>query len=407
MTEQKNPTELLTPYLPRLLVQWLAEDPDSILREIDGSVVFVDISGFTKMSERLARKGKVGAEEVTEVLGSVFAQLLAVAYGNGGGLLKFGGDALLLFFSGEGHPTRAVRSAFGMRRTLRSIGRLETSAGLITLRMSVGVHSGVFQFFLVGDSHRELMITGPAASTMVDMEGTATAGEILLSRALADVMPDSILGAAKGEGVLLRREPPGLATSPAETTIRTEGLDLSRCIPVAIRDHLLSGAVDPEHRQVTVAFIHFDGVDEMVRTRGAQAVAEDLHVLVCSVQAAADRRGGHVPRHRRRPRRRQDHPRRRRAAGARRRRGADAARGARHRGVEPADPRAHRRERGPRLRRRHRPPVPAHVHGHGRRGEPRRARDGEGRAGRGARDGRACSRPRRSRSRPPRSSRSW
>jgi class 3 adenylate cyclase/tetratricopeptide (TPR) repeat protein len=290
VTEQTNPTELLTPYLPRLLVQWLAEDPASILREIDGSVVFVDISGFTKMSERLARKGKVGAEEVTEVLGSVFAQLLAIAYGNGGGLLKFGGDALLLFFSGEGHPTRAVRSAFGMRRTLRSIGRLETSAGLITLRMSVGVHRGVFQFFLVGDSHREFMITGPAASTTVDMEGTASAGEILLSAALASEMPDSILGAAKGEGVLLRRDPAGLASAPAEASIRTAGLDLSRCIPVAIRDHLLSGAVDPEHRQVTVAFIHFDGVDEMVRTRGAQAVAEALHALVCSVQAAADRR---------------------------------------------------------------------------------------------------------------------
>ena len=34
-----------------------------------------------------------------------------MAYANGGGLLKFGGDALLLFFAGEGHAARAGASA--------------------------------------------------------------------------------------------------------------------------------------------------------------------------------------------------------------------------------------------------------------------------------------------------------
>ena len=59
----------LRPYLPRLLISWLNETPGTTVRELEGSVVFVDISGFTKMSERLARHGKVGAEEVTEVMG--------------------------------------------------------------------------------------------------------------------------------------------------------------------------------------------------------------------------------------------------------------------------------------------------------------------------------------------------
>jgi class 3 adenylate cyclase len=87
--------EILRPYAPRLLIRWLAEQPHRSFRTLDGSMVFVDISGFTKMSERLARHGKVGAEEVTEVLGAVFAKLLGVAYGEDGSLLKFGGDALL------------------------------------------------------------------------------------------------------------------------------------------------------------------------------------------------------------------------------------------------------------------------------------------------------------------------
>ncbi|MFL5738163.1 MAG: adenylate/guanylate cyclase domain-containing protein, partial [Actinomycetota bacterium] len=171
-------TTILRPYVPRMLIQWISEEPECTCREIEGSVVFVDISGFTKLSERLSKKGKVGAEELTDVLGACFARLLAIAYGNGGSLLKFGGDALLLLFTGDEHPVKACRAAVGMRRTLREIGRLESLGVKANLRMSVGVHSGTFSFFLVGDSHRELIVTGPAATETVTMEGTAVAGEI-------------------------------------------------------------------------------------------------------------------------------------------------------------------------------------------------------------------------------------
>ena len=147
----------LLPYLPRLLVQWLADEPDTTSRELEGTVVFVDISGFTKLSERLAKSGRMGAEELAEAIGSCFARLLAVAYGNGGGLLKFGGDALLLLFTGTDHALKGARAAVGMRRALREIGKLETSGGRVQLRMSVGLHSGVFHLFLVGGSHREFI----------------------------------------------------------------------------------------------------------------------------------------------------------------------------------------------------------------------------------------------------------
>ncbi len=60
----------LRPYLPRLVTHRPAETPH---QRINGSLTFVDVSGFTKMSERLARKGKVGAEEVADVIGSCFA----------------------------------------------------------------------------------------------------------------------------------------------------------------------------------------------------------------------------------------------------------------------------------------------------------------------------------------------
>ena len=279
----------LRPYVPRLLIQWLSEAPGTTLRALDGTVVFVDISGFTKMSERLARHGKVGAEEVTDVLGAVFTRLLSVAYGNGGGLIKFGGDALLLFFSGEDHQVRGARAAVGMRRMLREVGKIQSSVGLITLRMSVGVHSGTFHFFLVGDSHRELIVTGPAASEIVDMEGTASAGEIVVSRATAAALPANVLGAPKGDGFMLKREPAGLSLEQVDQETPVEGVDLFGCVPVAIREHLLAGVLDAEHRQVTVAFIHYDGIDAMVNEMGAEYVTFGLDQLVTIAQSAADK----------------------------------------------------------------------------------------------------------------------
>jgi class 3 adenylate cyclase/tetratricopeptide (TPR) repeat protein len=284
------PTRLLRPYLPRLLLQWAVESPDSRWREVEGSIVFVDISGFTKMSERLARQGKAGAEEVTDVLGPVFARLLAVAYGNGGGLIKFGGDALLLLFTGPDHAGQAARSAFGMRRELREIGPIPTSAGAITLRMSVGVNSGTFHMFLVGESHRELVLTGPAATETVTMESTATAGEILISPSTAAAIPADAVGRAKGPGFLLRRSP-GIGVQAPTLDDGLVDDDLIGYLPTAIRNHVMAGGDDPVHRPVTVAFVHFDEIDSMIREEGPGVVAERLEHLVAAAQLAADEHG--------------------------------------------------------------------------------------------------------------------
>ncbi len=280
----------LVPYLPRLAIQWAAEDPDARVREEDGSLVFVDISGFTKMSERLARHGRVGAEEVTDVLGAVFTRLLAVAYAEGAGLLKFGGDALLLWFAGDDHPARAVRAAHGMRATLRSIGAVETTAGKVTLRMSIGVNSGRFHFFLVGGSHREMLVTGPAATETVRMESAATAGEILLSPATAAHLPERLVGQAKGPGRLLRSAPPGLSREGAGSEILAGLPDLATYVPLALREPILAGT-EPEHRSATVAFVHFDGTDELIDREGPEATADALDELVRAVQEAVDEQG--------------------------------------------------------------------------------------------------------------------
>ena len=283
--------ELLAPYLPRLVVDWIGSIPQRRHLVIDGTVAFVDISGFTKLSEGLAKHGKIGAEELAATIGECFVQLLDIAYENGGRLLKFGGDALLLLFSGVGHESRGCRAAFEMRRKLGVVGRLTVLDQRVTLRMSVGVHSGRFDVFLVGESHRELVVTGPATSTTVSMEGAAVAGEILVSEQTAAALRSSDLRAAKNGGRLLRRAPTADSISATPQDPVDTRADLSRCIPVAILDSVLSANHEPEHRRVTVSFLHFDGTDAILESKGPDAVADYLDQLVTDVQHAVDQQG--------------------------------------------------------------------------------------------------------------------
>src|SRR3954465_10702982 len=114
MTATERPTRSLLPFLPRVTIEWARTEDASPWQLIDGSMLFVDISGSTKMPERLARPGKLGAEEVTEAVETCFGALLALAYAAGGSLLKFGGDALSLNFTGARHETRAATTAIAL-----------------------------------------------------------------------------------------------------------------------------------------------------------------------------------------------------------------------------------------------------------------------------------------------------
>jgi class 3 adenylate cyclase/tetratricopeptide (TPR) repeat protein len=282
----------LEPYVPRLVVNWLRETPDAVWREVEGSLAFVDISGFTQLTERLARRGKVGAEEMSDLLNGMFAELLAVAYQDDAGLVKWGGDAVLLLFEGEEHAQRAVRAAARMRSRLRQVGKLQTPAGLVTLRMSVGIHSGTFHFFLVGDPqiHRELIISGPAASLTAELEALADAGEIAVSEATKALLPDEVVGAAKGIGWLVAREPRliDVAAAPRPSSV---GLDIAGTLPPPIREHLRSNSGTAEHRRIAVAFVQFSGTDEVLATQGPAALAAALDETVRNVQEAAGRHG--------------------------------------------------------------------------------------------------------------------
>ena len=283
-----SPERRLDPYVPRVLLRQLAEEPGARLRTVDASIVFADISGFTALSERLARQGREGAETLAETIGGSLSTILTVAYDNGGSLLKLAGDALILLFEHEGHAARACRAAVGMRRALREIGRIETGSSHVTLRISQGVHSGRVHLALVGETHREQLVIGPDASEVVRLEKAASAGEILISRASAAAIPERCRGLDRGPGLRIRGEPPPVAFG--EPRITFPSLDqVAECLPPMVRERALSGPQPSEHRNVTVAFIRFESLDELIERDGIDAAVSELHALVSDVQAAAER----------------------------------------------------------------------------------------------------------------------
>ena len=242
--------------------------------------------GSPSPSERLAQRGRAGAEELTDIINDVVVGLLDVAEPLGGDLLKYGGDALLLLFTGPEHEQRAAAVAAGMQVALRQFRSRPTSAGRVTLRMSVGADPGRFLVCLAGDSHRELVVLGPDVTRVAGLEGAANAGQIVLGLALAAELPARCVRPTDA-GMLLRRPP--AVISPARPP-EPPHADLLPGIPVALRPHL-GTAADGEHRQAVVAFVQFRDSDDLLRDAGPAAVADSIDGLMRATQAACAAHG--------------------------------------------------------------------------------------------------------------------
>lgn len=291
MSATTESSALLDRYVPRIATGWDVDAPGRRWQELDATLCFVDISGFTNLSEKLSRRGRIGAEELTSVLNYVFGRMLELAYLQGGSLLKFGGDALLLMYTGYDHASRAASAAVEMRSALRAAAEYQTSVGRLRLRMSVGIHSGPIHLFRVGSLHQELVVAGHGGTTTTVMEKSAGPGEILVSDGTRRRLADDAIGRAKGPGWLLRwRTAHCIAPGPTVRDPRDPDA-LGPWIPTGLRDYLRAGEAEPEHRIVTVGFVRFCGVDEMIAREGPEHAADAIDSAMVLIQSAADDEG--------------------------------------------------------------------------------------------------------------------
>lgn len=277
-------TKRFAPYVPLLLLTW---PPEAAWRELEGTLVSADISGFTALSERLAAKGKEGAEELSTLICDCFDGMIDDALDRGGDIIKFGGDALLVWFEGDGHARRAASAAIAMRTTIRR-ERRASDGRKVPLSISIGVNSGAHHFVQIVGAVPDLIVTGPGATATVGAESDAAAGTILATPSTAALLPRGWLGAADASGVIVTRRIPDPPTGP--TTPRRFRRPASSFVPEEQREVMLGGLVN-EHRQVAVSFLAFGGADRLVADGQLDELARRLRRVTDLVTAACARNG--------------------------------------------------------------------------------------------------------------------
>jgi class 3 adenylate cyclase len=104
------------------------------------TVLFVDISGFTSLSERL------DAEEVHQLMSRAFDLMLAEVHRYEGTVNQFLGDGIMALFGApiahEDHARRAVHAALGIDRVLREYQQELAPRG-ISFRARQGLNTGL------------------------------------------------------------------------------------------------------------------------------------------------------------------------------------------------------------------------------------------------------------------------
>jgi len=167
------------------------------------SILFADVSGFTAMSETL------DAEEVQELMNTLWGQLDGAIMAHGGLIDKHIGDAVMALWGAhaarEDDPEQAIRAALAMQTELVKFnaealnnppsGDSPAPRQPIRLRMRLGINTGPALLGAVGTTG-EFTAMGDTVNLASRLEHAAPVGGILIShdtyrhvRGLFDVQP--------------------------------------------------------------------------------------------------------------------------------------------------------------------------------------------------------------------------
>ncbi|MCA9625273.1 MAG: adenylate/guanylate cyclase domain-containing protein, partial [Myxococcales bacterium] len=131
--------------------------------ELDLSIMFADIRGFTTTSERL------GPEATFALINRFLAHMEPAIVTEGGFINEFMGDGIMaLFHSADG----AVRAALAMLRALDTLNAELAEDGQAPLRIGIGINSGSLMLGTIGGRERlSCTVIGDPANTASRTEG--------------------------------------------------------------------------------------------------------------------------------------------------------------------------------------------------------------------------------------------
>jgi class 3 adenylate cyclase/tetratricopeptide (TPR) repeat protein len=290
-------------YLPRTLIEHWTASPHSARiwsAELDGCLMLCDMSGFTAMSERLARLGKEGAELMAGILNGFFSRMLGIADQWGGFQMKFGGDAMLLYFGGEGAARRGARCALEMQHVMPEFASVPAGGENHQLRMRIGMHAGTFFAASLGEEHGVLhyLLTGPDVNATAAVEGRAQPGEVVASPACAEALTASgaeLISLDDGyvRVIAVQAAPPAAGAVPGEPP---RDVLLQYILP-PLAARLAAGDTRPgvaEHRRVTAVFINLLGIAELLQRSGRDHAFAEVDRYVKIVLRNLEKHSGYL-----------------------------------------------------------------------------------------------------------------
>jgi len=169
------------------------------------AVLFVDIRGFTTMSEVLK------PEEVVEILNEYLSLTTQSIFNNKGTLDKFVGDATMAVFNApldlDDYIYRAVKTAWDMKAGAEALAeKFEARFGR-SVAFGIGVNCGDAVVGNIGcDVRMDYTAIGDTVNTAARLESNAKRGQILISQEVYDNVKDRVEVTPVGEIPLKGKE---------------------------------------------------------------------------------------------------------------------------------------------------------------------------------------------------------
>lgn len=221
-------------------------------------VLFLDIAGFTTITERLMDHGSEGAEVLTGIINDIYEPVIRRIYAGGGFVATFAGDAFTAVYPADAE-TSPLGASWEIEVLFQQKGGINTPLGSFDIRIKQGLAYGRVDWGLVGQESLSYYFRGPAVDQSAELQEFASPGEIIVyDDAVARLAESSVVFETVAEGVC-RLVKADLTPVPAEPV--WQGLSLSEMEPF-LPPALLEGAPNAEFRDVISVFVSFVGMDE-------------------------------------------------------------------------------------------------------------------------------------------------
>lgn len=208
----------------------------------DGAALLADVTGYTAMTELLARAGPAGPERVRDWLDECFGRVIDLVIEHGGDVANFAGDAVIALWRGEG----AAAAAAACGQAIQAI----SWPGVDAPRLRVGVGAGVVHLMRAGGHEgRWLLVAG---------------GELFAQMGVAarSVPPVDAGRPLRASDAVPLAAPAPLRASPSPAG-PLDAAELARWVPPLVATRIAEGQGDwlAELRTVSVVFVIVRGLD--------------------------------------------------------------------------------------------------------------------------------------------------